>query len=119
MSGILVNSPAILASAVPAIVAIPSTVIWGYSAAAVIFLIWLAVLLLRGDWQKARGFDKLIATPKGEVTHLFNLADDPFELTNLAHDSAQKLKLASLKAQMLAQMKKLGDGLDPSGLRIR
>jgi uncharacterized membrane protein YphA (DoxX/SURF4 family) len=60
VSGILVNSPAILASAVPAIVAIPSTVIWGYSAAAVIFLIWLAVLLLRGDWQKARGFDKLI-----------------------------------------------------------
>jgi uncharacterized membrane protein YphA (DoxX/SURF4 family)/uncharacterized membrane protein len=60
VSGILVNSPAILASAVPAIVAIPSTVIWGYSAAAVIFLIWLAVLLLRGDWQKARVSDKLI-----------------------------------------------------------
>jgi arylsulfatase A-like enzyme len=72
------------------------------------------------EWRMMiRGFDKLIATPKGEITHLFNLADDPFELTNLVHDSAQKLNLASLKAQLLAQMKKLGDGLDPSGLRIR
>jgi arylsulfatase A-like enzyme len=72
------------------------------------------------EWRAMiRGYDKLVAPPKGESTHLFNLADDPFELTNLVHDSAQKLKLASLKAQLLAQMKKLGDGLDPSGLRIR
>jgi arylsulfatase A-like enzyme len=72
------------------------------------------------EWRMMiRGYDKLIATPKGDVTHLFNLADDPYELTNLVQDSAQKLKLASLKAQLLAQMKKLGDGLDPSGLRIR
>jgi len=72
------------------------------------------------EWRAMiRGYDKLVATPKGESTHLFNLADDPFELTNLVHDSAQKLKLASLRAQLLAQMKKLGDGLDPSGLRIR
>jgi arylsulfatase A-like enzyme len=66
-----------------------------------------------------RGYDKLIATPKGEITHLFNLADDPFEMTNLARDPAQKLKLASLKAQLQAQMKRLGDGMDPSGLRKR
>jgi arylsulfatase A-like enzyme len=72
------------------------------------------------DWRMlVRGFDKLIATSKGEVTHLFNLADDPYELTNLAHDPAQKLNLASLKAQLLAQMQKLADGVDPSGLRIR
>jgi arylsulfatase A-like enzyme len=72
------------------------------------------------EWRMlVRGYDKLIATPKGEVTYLFNLADDPFEMTNLAHDSAQKLKLASLKAQLLATMKKLADGLDPSGLRKR
>jgi arylsulfatase A-like enzyme len=66
-----------------------------------------------------RGYDKLIATPKGEITHLFNLADDPYEMTNLARDPAQKLKLASLKAQLQALMKKLGDGMDPSGLRKR
>ena len=66
-----------------------------------------------------RGYDKLITTPKGEVTHLFNLAEDRYEAANLAGDPAQKLKLASLKAQMHAQMQKLGDGMDPSGLRKR
>jgi arylsulfatase A-like enzyme len=72
------------------------------------------------DWRMlVRGYDKLIATPKGEVTHLFNLAEDPYELANLASDPAQKLMLASMKAQMLAQMQKLGDGMDPSGLRKR
>jgi uncharacterized membrane protein len=40
--------------------AIPSTVIWSYSVGAVIFAIGLAVIFLRGDWQKARGIDKLI-----------------------------------------------------------
>lgn len=74
----------------------------------------------QGDWRMlVRGYDKLIATPKGEITHLFNLAEDPYEMTNLARDSAQKLKLASLKAQLVAQMQKLGDGMDPSGLRKR
>jgi len=74
----------------------------------------------QGAWRMlVRGYDKLIATPKGEITHLFNLADDPYEMTNLARDPAQKLTLASLKAQLLAQMQKLADGWDPSGLRIR
>jgi arylsulfatase A-like enzyme len=72
------------------------------------------------EWRMlVRGYDKIIATLKGEITHLFNLADDPYELVNLVHDPAQKLKLASLKAQLQAQMKKLGDGMDPSGLRKR
>ena len=72
------------------------------------------------EWRMLlRGYDKIVATPKGEITHLFNLADDPFEVTNLAHDPAQKLNLASLKAQLLAEMRKLGDGMDPSGLRKR
>ena len=43
-----------------ALVAIPSTVIWSYSVGGVVFVIGLAVIFLRGDWQKARGFDKLI-----------------------------------------------------------
>jgi arylsulfatase A-like enzyme len=66
-----------------------------------------------------RGYDKVIATSKGDITHLFNLAEDPYEMANLARDPAQKLMLASLKAQLLAQMQKLGDGMDPSGLRKR
>jgi arylsulfatase A-like enzyme len=74
----------------------------------------------KDQWRMlVRGYDKLIATPKGEVTHLFNLAEDPYELANLAGDPAQKLMLASMKAQLLAQMQKLGDGMDPSGLRKR
>lgn len=54
MSG-LVNS-----SAAMAVFAIPGQVIWAYLAGGVVFAIGLAVLFLRGDWQKARGLDKLI-----------------------------------------------------------
>ncbi len=72
------------------------------------------------EWRMmVRGYDKIVATPRGEITHLFNLADDPYEMTDLARDPAQKLTIASLKAQLQAQMKKLGDGMDPSGLRKR
>ena len=40
-------------------IAIPSTVIWSYAVGAVVFAIGLITIFLRGDWQKARGFDKL------------------------------------------------------------
>ena len=55
VSSSLVNSPAVLA-----LIAIPSTVIWSYSVGGAVFAIGLVVIFLRGDWQKARGFDKLI-----------------------------------------------------------
>lgn len=55
MSGSLVNSPAVLL-----FLAIPNPVIWAYFAFGVVLAIGLAVISLRGDWQKARGFDKLI-----------------------------------------------------------
>lgn len=55
MSGNLVHS-----SAAIVLLAIPSEVIWSYSAGGVVFAIGLAALFVRGDWQKARGFDKLI-----------------------------------------------------------
>ena len=55
MSGSLVN-----ASAVVALVAIPSQVIWSYGVGGGVLALGLAVIILRGDWQKARGFDKLI-----------------------------------------------------------
>jgi uncharacterized membrane protein YphA (DoxX/SURF4 family) len=38
---------------------IPSDVIWSYFVGGVVFAIGLAVIFLRGDWQKARGFDRL------------------------------------------------------------
>ena len=49
------NSPAVLA-----FVAIPSTVIWSYLVFWTIFAIGLVTMFVRGDWQKARGLDKLI-----------------------------------------------------------
>jgi len=43
-----------------ALIAIPSTVIWSYCVGGVVFAIGLVTIFLRGDWQKARGLDKLI-----------------------------------------------------------
>jgi len=43
-----------------ALFAIPSTVIWSYFAFGVVLAIGLVAIFLRGDWQKARGFDKLV-----------------------------------------------------------
>jgi uncharacterized membrane protein len=42
------------------LLAIPGTVIWSYLVGGIIFAIGLATIFLRGDWQKARGLDKLI-----------------------------------------------------------
>ena len=47
-------------SAAMVFLAIPSEVIWSYFVGGVVFAIGLAVIFLRGDWQKARGLDKLI-----------------------------------------------------------
>jgi uncharacterized membrane protein YphA (DoxX/SURF4 family) len=55
VSGSLANSSAILA-----FVAIPSEVRWSYFTGGLTLAIGLVTIFLRGDWQKARGFDKLI-----------------------------------------------------------
>ena len=55
MSGNLVNS-----SAVMVFLATPNDVIWSYFAGGMVLAIGLVVISLRGDWQKARGFDKLM-----------------------------------------------------------
>jgi uncharacterized membrane protein YphA (DoxX/SURF4 family) len=55
VSGGLVDSSAVIAH-----LAIPSHVIWSYFAGGVVLAIGLVTIVLRGDWQKARGFDKLI-----------------------------------------------------------
>jgi uncharacterized membrane protein YphA (DoxX/SURF4 family) len=55
VSGSLVN-----ASAIMALIAIPSTVVWSYFAGGVVLAIGLITISLRGDWQNTRGFDKLI-----------------------------------------------------------
>lgn len=55
MSASLVNFSSVLA-----LVVIPSTVIWTYIGGGVVLAIGLVTIFLRGDWQKARGLDKLI-----------------------------------------------------------
>jgi arylsulfatase A-like enzyme len=74
----------------------------------------------KDEWRMlVRGYDKLVVDMEGTVTHLFNLADDPYETTNLANVSAQQLKRDALLAIQRQWMKKLSDGFDASGLRKR
>jgi uncharacterized membrane protein YphA (DoxX/SURF4 family)/uncharacterized membrane protein len=47
-------------SAVMALLVIPSQVTWSYFSFGVVLAIGLVTIFLRGDWQKARGFDKVI-----------------------------------------------------------
>ena len=54
-SGSLLNSPAVMA-----FVAIPKEVTWSYFASCVVIAIGLVTIFVHGDWQKARGFDRLI-----------------------------------------------------------
>src|SRR5215471_21134060 len=58
--GMVVSGSSVNSAAVMALVAIPSTVIWSYFVFAVVLTIGLFTIFLRGDWQKARGLDKLI-----------------------------------------------------------
>lgn len=74
----------------------------------------------KDEWRMVvSGYEKLVVDMEGTVTHLFNLADDPYELTNLANVSAQQVKRDALLAVERQWKKKLGDGVDASGLRKR
>lgn len=47
-------------SAIMALLVIPSQVTWSYFSFGVVLAVGLLTMFLRGDWQKARGFDKVI-----------------------------------------------------------
>ena len=55
MSGSFVNPAAVMG-----LLVIPSQVIWSSFAGGTVLAIGLVAIFLRGDWQKARAFDKLI-----------------------------------------------------------
>jgi arylsulfatase A-like enzyme len=75
---------------------------------------------LPGEWRVVvRGYDKLVIRPQEEATRLYNLADDPAEENDLAHDREHELTRDSMLALARQWMRKLGDGVDPSGLRLR
>src|SRR5262249_23107262 len=64
----------------------------------------------RDEWRMLIvGYDKLVIDAAGDVTHLFNLATDPYEMTNLAHEPSVKLKRDQLLAIMRATRSRLLD----------
>ena len=66
------------------LVLIPSEVRWSYFSFTVIFAIGLVTILLRGDWQKAQGLDKLILLgPIFYAAPLAGFGTEPFTLTNI------------------------------------
>ncbi len=72
------------------------------------------------QWRMViRGRDKLVIDAKEEVTHLYNLADDPYEQTNLAAELSHSRSRDELKAHLLDWRRRLGDRMDPSGLKVR
>ncbi|HLH41926.1 MAG TPA: sulfatase/phosphatase domain-containing protein [Bryobacteraceae bacterium] len=73
-----------------------------------------------GEWRAViRGYDKLVMDLNGEVTHLFNLAEDPEEKTNLAQASSSQVTRDALAALIQAWKRRISDGYDPSGLKRR
>jgi arylsulfatase A-like enzyme len=74
----------------------------------------------RESWRMiVRGLDKLVFTPGLDVLHLYNLGQDPGEATDLAGDITQERRLDELRAIAADWMRRLGDHMDPSGLKRR
>ena len=72
------------------------------------------------EWRMlVRGLDKLVVDTNLDITHLYNLGQDPFEMENLARDVSQELKRNELKALLKDWMRRTGDRIDPSGLKKR
>jgi len=64
----------------------------------------------RDEWRMlVQGLDKLVINESGEVSQLYNLANDPYELKNLAHDSGVQLKRDQLLATLRASRQHLLD----------
>jgi len=73
-----------------------------------------------GEWRMiVRGLDKLVVDKDGQVTHLYNLGQDPFEMRNIAGEPAQSRRRDELQALLRDWRKRIGDGMDASGLKKR
>lgn len=72
------------------------------------------------EWRMlVHGYDKLVVDASGNPTYLFNLRNDPYEMTNLVNVSAEKLNRDVMTALLQLWRRKLSDGRDPSGLKSR
>lgn len=72
------------------------------------------------EWRLVvRGFDKLVADRDHQVTHLFNLQQDPYELENLAAAPSHRTRRDEMRALLEYWMRRTGDQILPSGLKLR
>jgi arylsulfatase A-like enzyme len=72
------------------------------------------------EWRMlVRGFDKLVIDREGEVTHLYNLAADPFEMSNQATARAERRRKDELTTLLELWRRRTNDGRTGSGLRKR
>jgi hypothetical protein len=72
------------------------------------------------EWRMVvRGLDKLVVDGRGEVTHLYNLGQDAGEENNLAWEPSRQRTRDELKAHLTQWMRRIGDRMDPSGLKVR
>jgi arylsulfatase A-like enzyme len=64
----------------------------------------------KDEWRMlVLGSDKLVVNSQTEITHLYNLAADPYEMTNLAHEPSERLKRDVLLAALRASERRLAD----------
>jgi hypothetical protein len=79
-----------------------------------------SVFVEGNTWRAViRGYQKLVTDLAGAPEHLFNIASDPDEQSDLVHDPGSRLAVDGLNALAHLWMQRLGDGLDPSGLKRR
>ncbi|MDX1984574.1 MAG: sulfatase [Bryobacteraceae bacterium] len=72
------------------------------------------------EWRMlVRGFDKLVTGGDGEVTHLYNLAADPFEINNQAAARAERRRKDELTTLLELWRRRTNDGRSASGLKKR
>ncbi|HZU25417.1 MAG TPA: sulfatase/phosphatase domain-containing protein [Bryobacteraceae bacterium] len=72
------------------------------------------------EWRMlVRGLDKAVFDANGELEHLYNLGEDPAEDHDLAGNPDQERRRDELTALAADVRRRLGDHMDPSGLRRR
>ncbi len=72
------------------------------------------------QWRMVvRGLDKMVVDQRDQMTHLFNLGQDPFEQLNRAEEPGYKRLRDEMRAHLKNWMRRAGDRMDPSGLKLR
>jgi arylsulfatase A-like enzyme len=72
------------------------------------------------EWRMVvRGVDKLVTDASSTPTHLYNLAQDPYEQNNLVADPRHRRRRDEMQAHMREWVRRIGYGMHPSGLKLR